>query len=255
MSESVTTHPATAPIRSDEGGPNIRPHARIAGLLYVALFILGPMVFLGGKAVALVPGDPTATMAALREIGPDGLRTGLVIEAAIFLIEVVLASILYVIFRPVQQAVAMAAMLARFAEAVIQGANLLPGFLLIALVGGTLYEPGMPGSQVDELAYLFLDANGFMVLVWGMFFGLHVVLLAWLIFASGFLPRWLGVLLAFAGVGYLAQSFGLVLWPELRETLDLMVIVLSVPGELALTLWLLFRGVDEVAWRERALAG
>jgi hypothetical protein len=73
-----------------------------------------------------------------------------------------------------------------------------------------------------------------------------------LVYASGFLPRWLGVLLAIAGAGYLAQSFGIILRPELRPVLDTAVVVMAVPGELALTLWLLVRGVDEQAWRQRA---
>lgn len=258
---STTVHPD--PQRGPQVGgglvaaadlPDVQRHARVAGVLYVLLFLLGPLVFLGGKAVALVPGDAAATMEALRAIGPAGLRTGLAIEAAIFLIEVVLAAVLWVIFRPVQQAVALAATLARFAEAVVQGANLLPGYLLLALVGGATYEQAMPAPQVEALAHLFLDANGFMILVWGLFFGLHVVLLAWLVYASGFLPRWLGVLLAIAGAGYLAQSFGVMLRPELRPMLDTAVVVMAVPGELALALWLLVRGVDEQAWRQRARA-
>lgn len=232
--------------------PDVQRHARVAGVLYVMLFILGPMVFLRGKAVALVPGDPAATLEALRAIGPAGLRTGLAIEAAIFLIEVVLAAILWVIFRPVQQAVALAATLARFAEAVVQGANLLPGFLLLGLVGGAMYEQAIPAPEIGALTHLFLEANNFMILVWGLFFGLHVVLLAWLVYASGFLPRWLGVLLAIAGAGYLAQSFGIMLRPDLRPVLDTAVVVMAVPGELALTLWLLVRGVDEKAWGQRA---
>jgi hypothetical protein len=232
--------------------PDVQRHARVAGLMYVALFILGPMVFLGGKAAALVPGDPAATAEALRAIGPSGIRTALGIEALIFLIEVVLAAILYVIFRPVQQAIALASTLARFGEAVVQGANLLPGILLVSLLGSSAYASTLPPEQVEGLLHLFLEANDFMVLVWGLFFGLHVVLLAWLVHASGFLPRWLGVLLGLAGAGYLAQSFGVILWPGAAGMLDVAVVVMAVPGELALTLRLLVRGVDAEAWEGRA---
>ena len=257
---TATQHPGgadrPAPRPTDAGPlPDVQRHARVAGLMYVALFILGPMVFLGGKAAAFVPGDPAATAEALRAIGPSGIRAALGIEALIFLIEVVLAAILYVLFRPVQRAIALASTLARFGEAVVQGANLLPGILLVSLLGGSAYASTLPPEQVEGLLHLFLEANDFMVLVWGLFFGLHVVLLAWLVHASGFLPRWLGVLLGFAGVGYLAQSFGVIVWPESAGVLDQAVVVMAVPGELAFTLWLLIRGVDAEAWEERARSG
>jgi Domain of unknown function (DUF4386) len=106
---------------------------------------------------------------------------------------------------------------------------------------------------VLALGYVFLGANAFVVLVWGVFFGFHLVLLGYLVGASGFLPRWLGALLVIAGTGYLAQSCGTMLWPSATEALGALVVVMAVPGELAFTLWLLIKGVDVSAWH--AIAG
>jgi hypothetical protein len=230
---------------------NIQRHARTIGVLYVALFVLGPMVFLGGKGAVLVAGDPTATAANVRAMG-TGYRLGMGIEAVIFLIEVVLAGLLYVLFRPVQPALALAASLARFGEAAVQRANLLTSALVVGVAAGGGVLASFSPAQRDALLYLFQNANGMMILVWGLFFGLHVALLAWLVYASGFLPRWLGVMLAFAGAGYLAQSFGVLLVPGAATALDTVVIVAAVPGELAFTLWLLIRGVDVRAWERIA---
>lgn len=229
------THPV-------ESSPNLNRYARVIGALYVVLFILGPMVFLGGKGGVLVPGDPAATAERVRELG-DAYRWGMGIEAVIFLIEVLLSGLLYVMFRQVHRAMSFAAALARFGEAVLQGANLLTSALVIGVVGGGAALAALPAAQQDALLYLFQQANGQMILVWGLFFGLHVLLLAWLVYKSGFLPRWLGVLLMFAGAGYLTQSFGVLLWPGSAALLDTVVIVTAVPGELAFTLWLLIKGV------------
>jgi hypothetical protein len=228
---------------------NVQRHARLVGLLYIVLFVLGPMVFLFGKGGVLVADDPAATAVNVRALG-DGYRLGMGIEAVIFLIEVVLAAILYVIFRPVQGALALAAALARFAEAVVQGANLMTSAFVLTVAGGGVALASFSPEQRDALLYLFQHANGVMVLVWGLFFGLHVVLLGWLTYLSGFLPRWLGVLLLLAGAGYLLQSFGALLLPEAAPALDTLVVVLAVPGELAFTLWMLIKGVDLPAWRE-----
>jgi hypothetical protein len=222
--------------------PDLNRYARLIGALYVCLFILGPMVFLGGKGAVFVPGDATATAANVQAMG-DAYRSGMGIEAVIFLIEVLLSGLLFVLFRGVNVALSFAAALARFGEAVLQGANLLTSALVLGVAGGALtaFSP----AQRDQLLHLFQQANGDLVLVWGLFFGFHVLLLAWLVYHSGFLPRWIGVLLFVASAGYLSQSFGVLLVPAWAPILDTAVVATAVPGELAFTLWLLVKGVRQ----------
>jgi hypothetical protein len=232
---------------------NIQRHARIVGALYVVLFVLGPFAFLLGKAAALVPDDAAAT--ARNILALDGqFRVGLAIEGVIFLIEVLLAAILYVMFRPVHPAASLASAFARLGEAVVQAANLLPSALLLFVLTEPVYRAAFTPAQLEALAHLFLNANAFMILVWGLFFGLHLVLLGALVHASGFLPRWLGILLMVAGPGYLLQSVGTILRPSASEALDTLVVVMAVPGELAFALWLLVKGVDRDRWAARAAA-
>jgi uncharacterized protein DUF4386 len=81
-----------------------------------------------------------------------------------------------------------------------------------------------------------------------VFFGLYCLLIGYLIFKSTFLPRTLGVLMAFAGLGWLTF-----LSPPLAHYLSPYVFVPGIIGEGALTLWLLVAGVNVPRWRERAL--
>lgn len=217
--------------------------ARTAGALYIALFILGPFVFLFGKAAALVPGDPAASAANVLAMGTE-YRVGMLIEVAIILIEIVLAAIFYVIFRPVNQALSLAAAFARFGEALVQGVNVLVSGSVLLVLGADKALAAFTPSQLEALGHLLLGANAFGVLVWGIFFGFHLLLLGHLVRASGFLPRWMGALLMVAGVGYLVQSCGMILWPDAKATLDVLVVVMAVPGELAFAFWLLFKGVQ-----------
>lgn len=62
------------------------------------------------------------------------------------------------------------------------------------------------------LALLFQEANDVVVL-WGVVFALHLVLVGGLAYRSGFLPRASGVLLIPAGGAYLARSFGTLVAP------------------------------------------
>ncbi len=131
--------------------------------------------------------------------------------------------------------------------------NLFTSILSLVVVGGAGYLSVFEQEQQEALALLFQDANNYVILIWGLFFALHLVLLGWLVYKSGFFPKIPGILLALAGIGYFAQSFGVMVAPNLSDTLETVVVVLAIPGELVFALWLLIKGVDETKWHERAL--
>lgn len=121
------------------------------------------------------------------------------------------------------------------------------------MIGNASYLAVFDQEQQEALALLFQNANDYVILIWGLFFALHLVLLGWLVYRSGFFPKIPGILLALAGFGYFAQSFGVMVAPELADTLETVVLVLATPGELVFALWLLIKGVDEDKWQARAL--
>ncbi|MDX5319027.1 MAG: DUF4386 domain-containing protein [Actinomycetes bacterium] len=227
----------------------LRRLTRLAGALYLAIFIIYPLATLVRSAL-VVPGDATATAENIR--ASEGLfRLGMAGEASIVLIEIALASVLYALFRPVSRAGSLAAALARVSEGVVMAAgNVVTSIVTLVALGGSLAV--LPDGQAEALALLSQEANESIVLVWGLFFGLALVVTGWLVHRSGFMPRLPGVLLALAGLGYLAQSFGVLIAPGLAGPLEIVVIVLAIPGELVFALWLLIRGVDTNAWVRRA---
>ena len=72
-----------------------------------------------------------------------------------------------------------------------------------------------------------------------------------MLFRSGYFPRTLGVLMAIAGLSYLANSFTLILAPAYAGTMFL-ILVLALIGELSLCLWLIMEGVNVAKWNEKA---
>lgn len=228
-----------------------RTYARMVGGLYLLLFIAGPFAFFLGRTSVVVPGDPTATVANLMA-SESVFRTGLVAESIIVLVEIVLTALLYVLLKPVSRPFALAAAFARLAEAIVQAVNLLTGLPALLLLGGTGYLTVFEPDQVGALVMLFVDMNAFMILVWGLIFGFHLLLLGYLVYKSGFWPGVLGLLLLLAGLSYLAQSYGHLLAPQYDDLLATVVVALSVPGELAFTVWLLWKGLDVERWAERA---
>lgn len=249
MTTETIQQSASNTTAADSG--RLRRLTRSAGILYLAIFIVYPLST-AVRSLLVVPGDAAAT--AQNIAASESLfRWGMAGEAMIFLIEVVLAAILYVLLRPVSRSMSLAGAFARVSEGVVMAAsNLFTSILSLVAVGGAGYLTVFDSGQREALALFFQEANEYVVLVWGFFFALSLMLTGALVFKSGFFPRLPGVLLALAGAGYFAQSFGTIVAPQLAGALETVVIVLAVPGELVFALWLLIKGVNVNAWREAA---
>jgi hypothetical protein len=80
-----------------------------------------------------------------------------------------------------------------------------------------------------------------------VFFGFYCLMIGALIFRSRFLPHWLGYGMMIGGIGWLtfiAPTFAASLFPYN--------IFPGAFGEGLLTLWLVFKSVDEQRWKEQA---
>jgi hypothetical protein len=102
-------------------------------------------------------------------------------------------------------------------------------------------------EQLDSIALLLIRINNNGAAIALAFFGFSTLLQGWLIYKSGFLPRWLGVIGIIGGFGWLTF-----LSPPLGMRLFLYVAVYALIGSLATIVWLLTVGVDEQRWRQRA---
>jgi len=231
---------------------SIKKTARIAGVLYLAIFVIYPLAA-SVRSMLVVPGDAAATAQNVA-VNQSLFRWGMAGESVIFLIEIVMAGFLYVLLRPVSRSISLASALARASEGIVMAAtNLFTSILTLIVIGNAGYLAVFDKEQQNALALLFQNANDYVILIWGLFFALHLVLLGWLVYRSGFFPKIPGILLVLAGIGYFAQSFGVMVAPGLSDTLETVVLVLATPGELVFALWLLIKGVDTNKWQARAL--
>jgi len=111
----------------------------------------------------------------------------------------------------------------------------------------TVFTP----AQLPALVLLFLNAHEQVVLIWGLAFGLHLLVLGYLVYRSGYLPRIVGGLLIIAGLCYFTQSFGNLLFPQSKALFASIGFLSAL--EIALPLWLLIKGVNVEQWKKRAL--
>lgn len=173
---------------------------------------------------------------------------GYLVEA---LCDVGLTLLLYVLLRPVHRNVALLAVLFRVIGTAVFAVAELFYFAAPLILGQASYLKTFSADQRNTLALLSLKLYGYGGESFMVFYGVASILLGYLIVRSGFLPKFLGVLLALAGLGFVARNFALVLAPGYPSSGFL----LPVPvAALALTVWFLARGVDVEKWREREAA-
>ena len=230
---------------------SIQKTARITGLLILIMAAIAAFSMAYVPTTLIVPGDAATT--AQQIMAAEGLfRLGMVGDMAIFLIEIALCALLYVLLKPVSPTISLIAAFARLAMTIIQGINVLNYLAVLLLLGGTSYLTSFAPDQQQALAALLLNAHDSAVLIWGVAFALHLLLSGYLVYRSGYLPRLVGGLLIIAALCYFTQSFGNLLFPQ-SKALFTSIGLLSIV-EIALPLWLLIKGVNVVAWQKRAPA-
>jgi hypothetical protein len=224
-------------------------YAKLAGLLYLLIAISGGFSIGYMPSVIIEAGDAAAT--AQNMMDHLGLfRLGILGDIVVLLLEIALTVILYQLLKPVNQTIAMIALFSRLAMSIVMGLNLLnyliPYNLLIGADNMITFE--LDGLQ--SLAMVFLDAHQYGVYIWGLFFGLHLIALGYLVFKSKYFPKVLGAMMGIGSLGYLMESIGEITLTS-NEVLSISTIaflVIATVGELSFTFWLLIKGINIEEW-------
>ena len=127
--------------------------------------------------------------------------------------------------------------------------NELNRFAALLLSSGADYLMTVfTADQLQALVPLFLDLHEHGITIAGIFWGLWLFPMGYLVYKSGFLPRILGILLMIGCFGYLIDSFAIFLYPSFKE-----IALFTFWGEVLFPLWLLIKSVDVEQWEKRAL--
>lgn len=229
------------------GSPTARQAALIAGFGYLAIFVLAIFANFVVLERLVEPDDAAATASNIAE-SETLFRFALVAFLAVVLLDILIAWALYVFFRATSTEVSLLAAWFRLVHAVMMGAALVFFFVVLELVGGADYVGAFTPGQRDAQVTLFLEGFDTLWLVGLAAFGIHLALLGFLVLRSAAIPKVLGILLYLAGAAYVTDTVahGLLANYADYETVFLVIVVVpSVVGELAFTVWLLLRGGRE----------
>ncbi|HEY7127883.1 MAG TPA: DUF4386 domain-containing protein [Ktedonobacterales bacterium] len=225
--------------------------ARIAGSLYLINIIGGFFAIGYVPAAIVVSGDAIAT--AQHILAHELLyRLGIVIHILVLLTNLPLTVIFYDLFKVVNRRLSLLVACFLLVGTAIEGAYLLNQFAPLILLDGGRSVSGLTATQLQAQVSTPLELLAIGYSLAQVFYIGYLLLTAYLIVRSTFLPRAVGVLLAIGGLCYLVYSFADFLAPTFAAHLVPSIQVPSGIGELSLCLWLLVRGVNAVCWKEQA---
>lgn len=187
--------------------------------------IVAALANFGALVPLIQPGDAAATTANIAasewrfRLGVAGM-----VVTAIF--DVVVAVSLRIVFESVNRGVSEAAAWFRL----VYTAMLLVALGHLASVPAMLDDPDAVLRATETFDVMWHAGL--------IFFAIHILLIGYLAFRSGFVPRVFGVLLGITGLGYLADGAGLILVADFAPTFG----AFTFFGEIALIFWLLIKG-------------
>src|SRR5215213_11372390 len=169
------------------GGASPRQLARIAGALYL-INIVGGAFAIGFVRAALFTPD-LATTAHNIQTHQLLYRSGLAAHLVVTVTNVPLALIFYELFKVVNRRLALLAAFFILVATAIEAAGLLNQFTPLVLLGSGPYANDFPAAQLEALAHTSGSLASFHYDVYTVFFGLDIIILAYLVITSTFLPR------------------------------------------------------------------
>jgi len=225
-------------------------YARIGGALYLAIIVLGAFAegFVANKLV--VTGD-AATTAANILASPGLWRLSVAGDLIVVLCAVPLLWIEYLLLRPVSKQLVLLAVLFNLVSLAVEAISKL--FLLVVMptLGSADYLKAFDPHQLQVLANLALSSHDVAFNIALIFFGFTCIVNGYLIFRSGYLPKFVGILMQIAGLSYLTACFAALFAPAFADLITPAILLPPLIGESSFCLWLLVKGVNIAKWKER----
>ena len=217
--------------------------ARLAGVFFL-LTIIGGIIAQGFISERLINfSDATATannILASTELFQIGFTIYLIEMAC----QLVTATLLYRLLRPVNRTLALLMLLVEFLGIVIKTFSRVFYISPLFVLDSANALTGLNASQLQSLSLVLLKVNDHGAATALAFFGVSTLLLGYLIFRSTYLPRWLGVIGMIAGLGWLTFFY-----PPFGRSAFMFVALFALIGAVAKIFWLIVFGVDEEKFR------
>jgi hypothetical protein len=214
---------------------------RVAGLWYLLLVVIGPLRLIYIPSMLFVHENAAATVNNI--VAHEGLfRFGMAADVVGALTLVFLVVAFYRLFEGEDRYAAMlVVILGGIMPALLYFVNVASDAGVLMVAKGAGFLSVFDKHQQDALVMLFVRPHDYQNTAAEALWGAWLFPLAFLVYKSRFLPRFIGIWLAINGFAYVILSMTGLLAPEYQGRLFIF-FQPALFGEMALMLWLVIKG-------------
>lgn len=219
--------------------------ARIAGLLYLGVVLTGIFTLMYVPSKLIVSDNASLTYRNIVSSEPL-FRLGIISGLLCYTFFLFLPIVLYKLLNPVSENYAKLMVLLAVMSVPIFFLNVQNEFTILSLINTENNQFGFSAEQIQSQVMLYLDQYNNGMRIVHIFSGFWLFPFGYLVFKSGFLPKFLGVLLMLGCFGYLINFAGHTLFPDYSKIGISSYISLPASfGEIGTCLWLLIMGAKD----------
>ena len=217
--------------------------ARLAGLAYLVVVVMGIISIAYIPSKLIVRNDAATTFNNI--VANESLfRWGVLCGVMCYTAFLVLPLVLYKLLKPIDKTAAVLMVALSVVSVPMSFINMGNKLTVLELIQKANGLQGLELTKLQEQVQFYLHAYSNGNQMASIFWGLWLLPFGYLVYKSGFLPKFLGVCLMFGCFGYLTDFVGDLLYPNYGKTIVAQYI--SIPGsigEIGICLWLLIMGV------------
>lgn len=218
--------------------------ARIAAVIFFA--VCWPTVSWQGSVLSkiIVARDAAATANNLL-LHEFEFRTGILAHLFSVIPFLIMALLLYKVFKPVDQHLSRLMIIPPMMQVVIVSVFEVFNFAALMILKGEALI-SLDNMQRQEIAYLLIRIRGYGISTYQIYWGLWLVPLGVLLYKSGYAPRIIAILTMIGGLAYVAETCLYIL----LQRSDFMVLrpyikAVVMMGLASCMLWFLIKGVSK----------
>ncbi|HRW69001.1 DUF4386 domain-containing protein [Lentimicrobium sp.] len=229
-------------MKTNELNLSAKTLARTTGFFYL-LIITGGLIsgmFVRGTLI-----DHTNAEITLNNIIQNEalFRLGFLGDLIMVLSDVMVSVLFYFLLVNVHKGLAILAAVFRLLQSSVLGANLINLFKPVVMIQGA---EKMSTEQLTELSrdvMTQMQVFDYGYLISGVFFAINCLLMGVLLYKSADFPKFIGIMIFIAGLGYMFNSMASFLVPSLIEISAMVMLFTAVIAELTFCAYLLTAGV------------
>jgi hypothetical protein len=214
-----------------------RKIALVAGFGLLLMIISIMLAEVVAMADIIVDGDAAVTVENIIN-NQSRFRFGIVAYLGVAILDLVVAWAFYEFLKPAKDSLSLLAAWSRLVYTIILGIALINIYSVFQLLGDAGYLSAFDTPEIQAQVMLSLNAFRDTWDVGYIFFGIHLFLLGVVAFRSSFVPKVIGIILILAGISYLIDYLGRMLFPDLGMGVSF----IFGWGELIFMIWLLIWG-------------